>query len=195
MTDAEEGSDKTALVFVDNGYLRLVAKRFGLSSRYGLHKLADVLCTKAGLKCAKIFFYTAPPFQGSKPSDDEKHRKANYDRFVDRLKSDPTITIREGRCQKIGNEYFQKGVDTLMTMDLVGAKGHYPDVHSVVVITSDTDFVPVLRAIREDGIKVVLCYYNDYIRHSRFSMSNHLLTVCDRSILLSPEQFKEAERD
>ncbi len=177
--------EKTA-IFIDNGYFKLILKKF--NCKLDLQKFSINLAKQNNLWCDKIFFYTAPPFQSAKPSVEERMKKGGYDRFIAALKKIEGIIIREGRCQKINNTFHQKGVDTLLTMDLVESSLIYKNI---IIITADTDFVPILKNLRKKGIKIILYYYTDKKRNSNFSMSNHLLDVCDKYILLSKKQFNK----
>ncbi|MBU2638835.1 MAG: NYN domain-containing protein [Nanoarchaeota archaeon] len=188
------------IVFIDAGYLSKISKHFGNGKylKLDLVKFAKYLAIKQGLWCEHIFYYTAPPFQSSKPTKEEARRKAGYDSFISKIQRNKEVTVKEGRLQKIGREFIQKGVDTLITMDLteetIGRK-----IKAIVFLACDTDFVPVLNRIRsKDGIKVILYYFTDRKRDSLFSMSNHILTACDVKALLTDEHFKrnlKAEKD
>ncbi len=96
--------------------------------------------------------------------------------------------VKEGRCQKIDNVFNQKGVDTLITMDLLEAT-HHQEVKNIILIACDTDFVPILNKVREEGIYVILYYFQDFNRKSRLFMSNYILTACDKKVLLDKEDF------
>ncbi|MFA4952786.1 MAG: NYN domain-containing protein, partial [Candidatus Pacearchaeota archaeon] len=98
------------------------------------------------------------------------------------------VIVKEGRCQKIGNTYQQKGVDTLLTMDLSRIPKK-EDIENVIVLTSDTDFVPIIKDLKEDGINVILAYFTDRKRKSGFSLSNHLWKACKDKILIKREHF------
>ena len=110
---------KNALIFIDAGYLSKLSKYFGKGKylKLDIIKFANYLAIKQGLWCKHIFYYTAPPFQSSKPTKAEIKLKAGYDSFIDKLRN-KSITVREGRLQKIGKKFTQKGVDTWLTMDL-----------------------------------------------------------------------------
>jgi len=98
--------------------------------------------------------------------------------------------VREGRLQKINNIFTQKGVDTLLTMDL-SQEPLRKGINKIILLACDTDFVPILKEIREHNkMQVILYYFSDRQRNSIFSMSNHILTVCDEKILLTEEFFK-----
>ena len=183
--------DKT-LVFIDGAYLSFISKYFGKGKplKYKIEKFAINLCRELNLFCEEVYYYTAPPYKSPIPTDSEKQRQRNYDKFISKLKlAKPKIIIREGRCQKIGNTFQQKGVDTLMTMDLLKI-AEQRKTDSIVILTSDTDFVPIIKDIREGhNIKVILGYFTDRRRKSAFSLSNHLWKACDKKILIRREFF------
>jgi len=182
---------KPTIVFIDAGYLSFISKFFGSGKplKYKMEVFAKNLAKLRNLDCKKIYFYIAPPYQDSKPTEEENKRKANYDKFVSKLK-EVGIIVREGRCQKIDNTFQQKGVDTLLTIDLsrIPKKGGISDV---IVLTSDTDFVPIIKDLSEDGINVILAYFTDRKRKSGLSLSNHLWKACKDKIKIKKEYFFE----
>jgi hypothetical protein len=92
-----------AVLFIDEGYLSFISKYFGGGRPLKNHieKFSQKIAKEAGYDCREIYFYTAPPYQSSKPTPNENLRKANYDKFVQKLKLVcPKIYVREGRCQK-----------------------------------------------------------------------------------------------
>jgi len=189
----DDFTSKSTLVFIDAGYLSKLTKHFGKGKylKLDVRKFARHLANKLGLECTRIFYYTAPPYQSPKPTKEEGKRKAGYDRFISKLKVNDDITVREGRLQKIGNSFTQKGVDTLLTMDLTEEPVERK-INIIILLACDTDFVPILNRIRErHKIRIILYYYTDRKRKSMFSMSNFIITACDRKILLRKEDFKE----
>ena len=180
---------KSTIVFIDGGYLSFISKFFGKGKplRYKMEVFANNLAKFKGLECKKIYFYTAPPYQSSKPTPEENKRKANYDKFILKLK-EVKIIVREGRCQKIDNTYQQKGVDTLLTIDLSRISKR-EGIIDAIVLTSDTDFVPIIKDLAEDGINVILAYFTDKKRKSGLSLSNHLWKACKDKIKIRKEYF------
>lgn len=177
------------IVFIDAGYLSFISKFFGKGKplKYKIEVFAKNLANVKKLECKKIYFYTAPPYQDAKPTKEENKRKANYDKFIARLR-DVKIIVREGRCQKIGNNYQQKGVDTLLTIDLSRIPKK-EGISKVIVLTSDTDFVPMIKELSEEGIDVILAYFTDRKRKSGLSLSNHLWNACKDKIKIKGEYF------
>ena len=179
-------------VFIDGKYLSLISKHFGKGKyiKFDLNQFAITIAKSQGLWCNAVYYYTAPPYQSPKPTREEKKRKSNYDSFINVLNNIPNFNIREGRCQKIDDEFHQKGVDTLLTMDLASVTRS--KIKTLVLVICDTDFVPILNKLRESGIEIILFYFSDFKRNSKFSMSNYLLTACDKHVLIELEHFNKS---
>ncbi len=180
---------RPTIVFIDAGYLSFISKYFGKGKhlKYKIEVFAKNLAKAKNLECKKIYFYTAPPYQNSKPTKEENRRKASYDKFISQLKK-VGIIVRGGRCQKIDNTYQQKGVDTLLTIDLSRIPKR-EGILDVIVLTSDTDFVPIINDLSEDGINVILAYFTDRKRRSGLSLSNHLWKACKNKIRIKKDYF------
>lgn len=186
---------ENTLVFVDAGFLSKLSKNFGAGKylSYDIINFAKNLALKQNLLCKHIFYYTAPPFQSSPSTNEEDIRKENFDRFIKKLSKNSLITIRQGRCQRlrINNqfEFCQKGVDTLLTMDLVSIPSKYPEIRKVILIACDSDFVPIIKSLKELKIKVILFTYYEKGRSSIFSTSNELIQEAFKYKLLTKEDF------
>jgi len=182
-----------AIVFLDAGYLSFISKFFGNGKHiiFKIEKFSQNLAKYKSLSCKKIYYYTAPPYQSPKPTEKENNRKANYDKFIEKLKRvNPPIVIREGRCQRDEKGvYHQKSVDTILTMDLLKS-AQAKEAKNFILLTSDTDFVPVITEVQKEyGIKLILAYFTDKRRKSAFSLSNHLWNSCRDRILINKEHF------
>jgi uncharacterized LabA/DUF88 family protein len=185
--------EKDTVVLIDEGYLSSISKYFGKGKplKSYIEIFSQKLVNSIGLNCAKIYYYTAPPYQSSKPTELENLKKAKYDQFIEKLrKVKPEIIIREGRCQKDDKGRFhQKGVDTLLTMDLLKVSMSN-EFDSIILITADTDFVPIIKDIKENyKTKIILAFFTDKKRKSPFSLSNHLWQVCDKRIIIKKDYF------
>jgi len=188
---------ENTLVFIDEGFVKKLVEYFGDGERLKFYKFefAKRIAKKQGLFCKHLFYYTCPPFQSDKPTQDEANRKKGHDKFINALSKDKRISIREGRCQRLKNdeeefEYHQKGVDTLLTLDLSHIKDDSPEIKKIILISSDTDFCPAIRDIKErDKIEVILYTYFDKKRKSKFSLSNELIDCCSKYFKLTKEDF------
>jgi uncharacterized LabA/DUF88 family protein len=187
-----------AVVMIDAGFLSKVSYKLGEGHyfKYDLLKFAKMLTGKQKLIFKHLFLYNAPPFQSNPSTKDERARKESYDSFKQKLSQSKEATVREGRCQNI-NGFREKGVDTLFTIDLMNVLINNfkskEKIEKVILFTCDTDFVPVIERIKEEGIKIILYYYSDFERKSKFSMSNHILNSCNKKILISKELIKKSE--
>jgi len=185
------------LVFIDAGFLSKLSRYFGKGKYlvYDLISFSKNLAEQQNLEVKKIFYYTAPPFQSHNPSTEEKLRKDKYDRFIRKL-SHKNLIIREGRCQKIVSgskiKFSQKGVDTLMTLDLASAPLKYPKIKKIILIACDSDFVPVINQIREFGIKIILYTYFTKRRNTNFSRSFDLMKSVNEYVKIKQEDFENA---
>lgn len=177
------------IVFIDNGYLKKVYDRFKSKNIFNcdIKKFSINLSKEQKLFCKKIYLYDAPPFV------DNKIKSKKYSEYVHNLKT-RGIIVREGRCQKILIDkikqlyaYKQKGVDTYITMDLLTC-AFEKKASNFILITADTDFVPVIEKIKAFKIKVILyCLKN---KNRKFFLSNHLLNACDFVGLIKKEHFE-----
>ena len=186
---------------IDAGFLSKVSYKLGEGHyfKYDLLKFSKMLAGKQQMIFKHLFFYNAPPFQSPKPSGVEKKKKEEYDSFVQKLNKNKEVTIREGRCQRLKIDgkyvYKQKGVDTLLTMDLMDLPLEHSKIKNVILIASDSDFVPVINRLKKLGIEVILYTYFERDRKSKFSTSNKLLRTVKRYVKLKKEDFQKCKLD
>lgn len=186
---------ENTIVFIDAGFLSKLSKHFGKGRYliYDLFEFPKCIAKKQSLFCKKTFYYTAPPFILDKPSPEETRRKKNYDNFIEKLSKNKDFIIREGRCQRLKIDgkfvYKQKGVDSLAIIDLINVLIDYPDVRRVIIIASDSDFVPVINDLKRRGIKTILYTYYERGRKATFSTSNELIKSVYKYVLLAEEDF------
>ncbi len=185
------------LIFIDEGFLDKLLKLFGGGKRIKFDKFdfAKRIAKKQNFLCKHLFYYTCPPFQSDKPTKEEAERKKGHDKFITALSKNKDLTIMEGRCQRILNEkgkleFRQKGVDTLLTINLGHIKDDFPEIKKIILVSSDTDFCPIIRDIKKrDKIEVILYTYFDRKRRSKFSLSNELIDCCSNYFRLTKEDF------
>lgn len=187
------------IMFVDDGFFGLVKKHFqqktGKEKKY-LQTFRNI-CKKENFNLKHLFIYTAPPFQSSQQTKKEAFLMSRYQNMTKMLRSKKWITLREGRCQKYTNkngkeDFCQKGVDALVIMDMYDIKEKYPSTKKIILIASDSDFVPVIERMKQKGFEVIIYTYFDRSRNSRFSTSNHLLKVASRWVKLNEGYFEES---
>lgn len=122
-------------------------------------------------------------------------KKENYDNFVDKLTREGVAVKEGGRCQRLSINgkycYKQKGVDTLISMDLSRFDVDYPNIEYIILIACDSDFVPAIKALEKRGIKTILYTYTERGRKSIFSSSNYLLDCVFKHVQLKKIDFEE----
>jgi len=186
------------LVFMDAGFLSKLSKYFGGGEylRYNIINFSKNLAKKQNLVCKHIFYYTAPPFQSDDSTKEELEKYRKYETFKNKLLKYKVISIREGRCQRLKIDgkfiYNQKGVDLLVTIDLMSISFDYKDIKKIILLANDSDFVPVVEKLKELNIEVILYTYYSKKRESSFSRSNELLNIVTRYVRLSKEDFVDS---
>ena len=126
-------------------------------------------------------------------------RKERYDKFIKKLQKNKEVIIREGRCQRLKIDglfiYKQKAVDSLMIMDLMRIPIDCPNIKKIIILASDSDFVPIIKYLRELNVEIIL--YTNYSkkRESNLSRSNELLKVVNRYVELTKRDFDDAPLD
>jgi len=185
------------IVFIDEAFLSRLSKCFGDGRyiKFDRYLFSKKIAQKERLILNDIFLYLASPFQSPKPTKEEERKKDGYDRFVSKLQKKGVI-VREGRCQRLKidgkYDYKQKGVDVLLGVDLALAPLKYPEIKKIILIACDSDFVPVIKSLREFGIKTVLYTYYQKKRNTNFSRSNELIKSVHKYVLLSKQDFLDA---
>jgi len=187
---------KDTLIFIDDGFFGLVKKHFQNKLKRRIMYLQTLrnICKKENLNLKHAFIYTCPPYQSPKPTEKEDFLMSKYQNMTKMFRTKNWITLREGRCQRILNkegkeEFCQKGVDALIILDMYDIKEHYPHVKEIILIASDSDFVPVIERMKQKGIEVIIYTYFDRERKSRFSTSNHLLKVASKWVKINEDLF------
>jgi len=188
------------IVFVDEGFLSRLSKYFGggYYIKFDKIKFIKELARSQDLFVKHIFYAIAPPFQSGNPSEDERRRKEGYDKFKSKFSDLKDFTFLEGRCQRIRNndgkfDYHQKGVDTVLTIALSSFRADFPAIKKIILIACDSDFVPVIKVLKEKGIEIILFSYYERKRNTEFSRSHHLIDACSKCIQLNKDNFLKVE--
>lgn len=184
-----------SIVVIDAGFLSKLSKYFGNGKYlvYDLVLFSKNISKKQRFDCEHIYYYTAPPFQSNNSNKDELDRFKRYENFRTNLSKEKIISIREGRCQRLKVDgkftYGQKGVDALAIIDLMSIPLEHKDVKKIILIANDSDFVPVVKKLRQLKIEVILYTYYSKNRKNSFSRSNELLKSVSKYVQLTKEDF------
>jgi uncharacterized LabA/DUF88 family protein len=191
---------KETLVFIDAGFLLKVNKNIRKGIYFNKFNFAKKISNNESFFMKHLYYYDAPPHS----SNYEKTVK--YRTFKKNLLKNKKITLREGRvqklfikskCEKCGDEnlkikYSQKGVDTLLTMDLNNFLEKYSKIKTINLITSDSDFIPIIKFLKNKNIKIILYSYFVKNRNSEiYNKSPNLLKVANKYELIKKEFFEK----
>lgn len=162
-------------IFIDGGYLAKIAKKYNNSGIDFLNLSREM---SQGKEILRTYYYNCLPYQGSPPTTDEKERFSKAQKFFNALERIPRYEVREGRLAKRGNEFEQKGIDTLLSIDLVNlaASGKISDA---VLLAGDSDFLPAVKVAKEHGVNIFLYHGRD-----RSDYHEALWRTCDERIAI-----------
>jgi len=147
-------------VFIDGGCVRKALKQLG-SPRISFLKLTERF--QGNDDRLRTYYYDCAPYQSPTPTQEERARKAGFDKFhraVDRL---PRTQVRLGRLARHvavdGLPWFeQKKVDILLAVDLMRLSFE-KQIERGVIVATDSDFVPAIQAARDAGVVIEVCYF------------------------------------
>jgi len=149
-------------IFIDGAYFEKILKEHYGEPRVDYNKLSQVLAgAGAGKELLRTYYYDCDPYQSSHPTQQERERFSNKQRFFSYLGYLPRYEVRKGRLQHRGYDnhgkpkFMQKGVDTLLSIDMVSlaATGKMADA---ILLAGDSDCLPAVKAIKPFGVNIIL---------------------------------------
>ena len=165
-------SDKAA-VLIDNAYLQreVIDQLNGRNGKFQLdyQELSDNLCREIGAVRFRTYIYDV---------NLESNRS-----FLTSLNLQDHFEIRTGKLQESERGFHQKQVDILLAIDMIKLALKNKIQH-IILITGDSDFVPAVQYVKEEGVLV-------HLRHAEKTWSKELSQVCDSSRTLSSGVFIE----
>ena len=174
-------TDKAA-VFIDNGYFSKVLIRDFNGPKIDYRKFSDALCERC--ERFRTYVYDCSPYQSPIPTESERRRKQDADRFHYSLNRLPRFEVRLGRLQRIPSPpyYEQKGVDVLLSIDLVRLSWANK-IQKAIMVTADSDFDPAVRSAKEADVIVEVDF--SQTQH----MSDELYQICDERIPITKDMI------
>ena len=166
-------SDKAA-VLIDNSYLQkeVIDRLKGRNGKFQLdyQELSDNLCREIGAERFRTYIY-------------DVNLESNKS-FLTSLSLQDHFEIRTGKLQENERGFQQKQVDILLAIDMIKLALKNKIQH-IILITGDSDFVPAVQFVKEEGVLV-------HLRHAE-SYSKELSLSCDSSRQLSSGVLIEFE--
>lgn len=138
----------------------------------------------------RTYYYHCLPFQSSTPTDEEKTRFSNTQRFFKRLNNIDSFTVREGKLAyrglgDNGDQIFeQKRVDVMLATDIVMHSTKRLITHAAL-ITGDSDFLPAIEIAQAEGVQITLYYHNDLRPHDELLDKVDARRIIDMTLIES----------
>lgn len=168
------------IVFIDGSNFYHGMKRNLRRTDVDIHKLCRKLAGKRELK--QIMFYGAPLIQ----QDDPDAYRAQQ-RFFNRIRSIPNLTLKFGRLEKRRKEnvsyIVEKRVDVLVAVDLLET-AFEKEYDTAILVSGDGDQVPAVEAAKKRGVRVENAYFC-------LGRSDALRRACHRYTLLDSKWLKD----
>ncbi|MYA20583.1 MAG: NYN domain-containing protein [Chloroflexi bacterium] len=171
------GPREVSYLFVDGGYLRKVAEKFG-NEIYGGVEL-PINYAALGSRFTKCFYYDCLPAAGA------GERSAAGNGLVVRQREQLSAIrslhgwhVVEGVIAGEGNRARQKQVDVQIAVDLL-THSHRRNMHTATFIAGDQDFKPLVEAVVREGIFIEIWFEES-------SASRDLLDAADGRMRLDP---------
>jgi len=163
-------------IFIDGSNLYHCLKGdFGHIS-LDFEKFARRLC--AGRHLVRTYYYNAPV-----RAQDHPEMAKSQQRFFDKLRDVPYLTLKLGHLEPRGNTVVEKGVDVAIAVDMLQLA--YRDVYDIAILVSgDADFATAVEAVQDLGKHVENAM-------GRTGQSRLLRQTCDRFIPLTEDFLQD----
>jgi len=177
-----------AIVLIDAGYFSKVLNALGRPN-IDFAKFSDLLCQRANSERLRTYYYDCLSYQGYKPTKDERNRYIAKRKFVSVLNRLPRFEVRLGRLSRSGDSFKQKGIDTLLSIDLTRLAWR-GIIQKEILVSGDSDFAPAIREAKLAGV-IVQIYY---LKSKFTSVHDELFEVSDEQFEISKELLSSVVR-
>ena len=93
--------------------------------------------------------------------------------FLNSLKRLPRFEVKLGRLQLIGNQFKQKMIDVLMSLDITNMS-YENQIQHAVLVAGDSDFVPAVKKAKDYGAIIHLYYHPSSVHNEILDMVDEL---------------------
>ena len=149
------------IILIDGGYLDAILRDQFNHTKISYPKFVTELAQ--GHTVLRTYYYTCEPWQSNPPTEDERRRISNAQKFRGYLQRIPNFEVRLGRLAYRGITtdgkviLEQKQVDILLALELVRMSMKRA-ISRAILITGDSDFVPAINLAKDEGIEVFLAH-------------------------------------
>lgn len=154
-------------IFLDGGYLSKVCQAANTSPDFA--KLTTEISqridaqTSEPVDLLRTLYYNCPPYQSSKPTEEEGARYGRAQQFYASLTRLSRFDVRLGRLEYRGLDtsgkkiFQQKRVDLMLGLDVASLSGKHQIQHAAIV-AGDSDFLPAVQLAKQEGVCVWLVH-------------------------------------
>ena len=174
-----------AALFIDGGYFAAILRDYFGEPRIDFLKLSEILCT--GFERFRTYYYDCMPYQSNPPTEEEKKRYTDKNRFITYLKRLPKFEVRLGKVRKGKYGFEQKGIDVWLSVDLTRLAWS-GTIRKAIIIGGDSDFVPAVMSAKEAHVLTEIVYHPKHV-------SLDLRDICDERREITSDLIKKVEVD
>lgn len=165
-------------IFIDGAYLKKIELNNFKGTKLDYLKLSEKICLDLNLTRLRTYFYYCMPIT-RKGNIEDIGRKAKVQKFLAKLKRLPRFEVKLGRLQLIENQFRQKMIDVLMSLDITNMSFEKQIQHAIL-IAGDSDFVPAIKKAKNYGTIIHLYYHPS-------SVHNEILDEVDELHIMNQE--------
>jgi uncharacterized LabA/DUF88 family protein len=160
---------RESILFIDGNNFYHNSKNFiNPTERIDFKLLAKFICERFGLQLKQIRYYNSIP-----DIKDNKFLYYNHLKFLDNLKREGIIVkTRKLKYIKSLKLKVEKGVDVLISSDMIRKTLVEKECKVCILISGDADFIPVMELIKNEGCEVIVCSpkqgFSNELRQGKF---------------------------
>ncbi len=168
-----------AAVFIDGGHLRVLVRQAGYKYDPDYIEAIAHACVDKDETLLRVLYYDCAPYRGNPrlPVSGEPARFQGSDEWLKSLAAKSLFAVRLGTLKFRGFEpkripiasaalsdedfkprFEQKGVDMRLGLD-IASYATDRTIDRVILVTGDTDCLPVMKRARTGGLQVVLVQF------------------------------------
>lgn len=181
-------------IYIDGGYIEKVRiEEFDrIPTDFQLLSQAIAKIVSPDSELLRTYYYHCLPYKSDPPTTEESDRFGKRQNFYNALEKLPRFEVRLGRLDKRGPEDFvQKMVDTLLSIDLVYLSSKGKITHAAIV-AGDGDFVPAIRVAKNEGV-VVWLFHGDSKHYELWQIADERIRI-DHSLMKSTKFVKSKKK-
>lgn len=153
---------RRVMIFIDGAYLRENLRKILGDDLINFTKLSNFLVSLSNIRglqseIIRIFYYDAIV---DAKENLEEHKK--QDEYFEKIRQTEFYEVRLGRLIKTNDKYKQKGVDVLLSIDIL-SKAYENQFDIAIIVCGDDDFIDVVKSVKDIGKRVYGIYFRETV--------------------------------